>query len=284
MVCRAVAILSVEAGAGRDVGLAADDGLDAGFVARLVEVDRAVMTPWSVSATAGIPSSATRGGSFSSAVAPSRRLYSLCTWRCTNGGVWLLMSPLCARVMVAANGPSASAGTEGSKASVTSGPAVLPARPRMALSGIEAPSRSRYRARRRGRGGSGPASLAAVSSGSGERTAPPGSASAPAPSSPSSSLAASPGSAGSSAPRAGPSTGSASRRLHLSSLTLSARSVSSRWAQTARPDNRPCLTLHGVAGPGDGVVDPLHASEARMIGALAQDREDQFRGLGPASG
>ena len=74
-------LVARERGVGREVDLAADDGLDTGLDGRLVELRAAVHV--AVMATAGMPSSLARVHSSLIRVAPSSREYSVCTCRCT---------------------------------------------------------------------------------------------------------------------------------------------------------------------------------------------------------
>ena len=60
-----------------DVQLEAHDGLDADVVGRFVELHGPDSEPWSVSATAGMPSSLTRSTRGRTRQAPSRSEYSL---------------------------------------------------------------------------------------------------------------------------------------------------------------------------------------------------------------
>ena len=77
------AVLTVKAGARRNVYLAADDRADALGKTRAVKRDRAYITPWSVTASAVCPSSLARRASSLTRQAPSSREYSVCTCRWT---------------------------------------------------------------------------------------------------------------------------------------------------------------------------------------------------------
>ena len=74
----------VEARAAGDIDLAADDGLDPGLLCCAVKSIVPYMTPWSVRAMASWPISCTRSIIEPIRQAPSSRLYSLWTCRCTN--------------------------------------------------------------------------------------------------------------------------------------------------------------------------------------------------------